>query len=57
MDEGEEPPPDLLAEGDSDETIKAVEQALKRYHQVIPIEADELAYVRLLEEKPDLVLI
>ncbi len=55
MDEGEEPPPDLLAEGDSDETIKAVEQALKRYHQVIPIEADELAYVRLLEEKPDLV--
>jgi len=55
MDEGEEPPPDLLAEGDSDETIKAVQQALERYHQVIPVEADELAYVRLLEEKPDLV--
>ncbi|MDD8020116.1 MAG: ATP-grasp domain-containing protein [Acidobacteriota bacterium] len=55
MDEGEEPPPDLLAEGDSDETIKAVEQALERYHQVIPIEADESAYIKLLEEKPDLV--
>ena len=55
IDEGEEPPPDLLAECDSDETIKAVEQALERFHQVIPIEADEYAYIRLLEEKPDLV--
>jgi len=55
VDEGEEPPPDLLAECDSDETIKAVEQALERFHQVIPIEADEFAYIRLLEEKPDLV--
>jgi len=55
LEEGEEPPPDLLAECDSDETIEAVQQALERYHQVIPIEADELAYVRLLEEKPDLV--
>jgi len=55
MDEGEEPPPDLLAECDSDETIKAVQQALESFHQVIPIEADEFAYIRLLEEKPDLV--
>jgi len=55
MDESEEPPPDLLAECDSDETIKAVQQALERYHRVIPIEADELAYIRLLKEKPDLV--
>lgn len=55
IEEGEEPPPDLLAECDSDETIKAVQQALQKYHQVIPIESDEQAYLRLLEERPDLV--
>ncbi|MGB9893372.1 MAG: D-alanine--D-alanine ligase family protein [Candidatus Saccharicenans sp.] len=54
-DEGEEPPPDMLAECDSDETIAAVQQALQKFHQVIPIESDEQAYLRLLEEKPDLV--
>lgn len=53
--EGEEPPPDWLAEGDSEETIQAVQQALKKYHQVIPIESDEQAYFRLQQEKPDLV--
>jgi D-alanine-D-alanine ligase len=53
--EGEEPPPDLLAECDSDETIKAVQRALQKYHQVVLIESDEQAYLRLLEERPDLV--
>ncbi|HEK85398.1 MAG TPA: ATP-grasp domain-containing protein [Candidatus Aminicenantes bacterium] len=53
--EGEEPPPDWLAECDSDETIKAVQQALQRYHQVILIESDEQAYLKLLAERPDLV--
>lgn len=55
IDEGEEPPPDLLAECDSEETIRAVQQALEKYHQVIPIESDEQAYLRLQQEKPDLV--
>lgn len=53
--EGEEPPPDLLAECDSDETIAAVEQALRQFHQVVLIESDERAYLRLMEERPDLV--
>ncbi|MCX8160299.1 MAG: ATP-grasp domain-containing protein [Candidatus Saccharicenans sp.] len=53
--EGEEPPPDLLAECDSDETITAVEQALQKFHRVVLIESDEQAYLRLMEEKPDLV--
>lgn len=53
--EGEEPPPDLLAECDSDETITAVQQALQKFHRVVLIESDEQAYLRLMEEKPDLV--
>ena len=53
--EGEEPPPDLLAECDSDETIAAVQQALQKFHQVVLIESDERAYARLSQEKPDLV--
>jgi D-alanine-D-alanine ligase len=55
LEEGEEPPPDLLAECDSEETITAVQQALQKYHQVVLIESDEKAYLRLMEEKPDLV--
>jgi len=55
VEEGEEPPPDLLAECDSDETIAAVQQALQKFHQVVLIESDEQAYARLMEEKPDLV--
>ncbi|MDD8031532.1 MAG: ATP-grasp domain-containing protein [Acidobacteriota bacterium] len=55
LEEGEEPPPDLLAECDSDETITAVQQALQKFHQVVLIESDERAYTRLSQEKPDLV--
>lgn len=53
--EGEEPPPDLLAECDSEETIAAVQKALQKFHQVVLIESDEQAYLRLRKEKPDLV--
>lgn len=53
--EEEESPPDLLAECDSDETITAVQRALQQFHQVVLIESDDRAYLRLMEEKPDLV--
>lgn len=56
FDEETEPPPlDLLAECDSDETIKAVGRALAERHRIQYIEADGEAYVRLAEMKPDLV--
>jgi D-alanine-D-alanine ligase len=55
MREEEDPPPDWLAECDSDETILAIERALGEKHDVFPIEADEQAYFRLEEIKPDLV--
>jgi D-alanine-D-alanine ligase len=51
----EPPPSDLLAECDSDETINAVAAALRRRHEVVPIEADEDAYDRLRRLRPDLV--
>ncbi|MGB8952660.1 MAG: hypothetical protein WCC06_08340 [Candidatus Aminicenantales bacterium] len=54
-DEEDEPPPDLFAECDSDETILAVQNALQEIHEVIPIESDEKAFDRLKREKPDLV--
>jgi D-alanine-D-alanine ligase len=53
--EDDEPPPDLLAECDSDETIQAVAEALRARHEVAPVEADEDAYPRLREMRPDLV--
>jgi D-alanine-D-alanine ligase len=54
--EDDEPPPtDLLAECDSDETINAVAAALRKRHEVIPIEADVDAYERLRQLRPDLV--
>jgi len=54
--EDDEPPPsDLLAECDSDETIAAVAAALRRRHEVVPIEADADAYDRLRRLRPDLV--
>ncbi len=53
--EEDEPPPDFLAECDSDETIEAVARALRLRHEVFPIEADEEAYLRLRELRPDLV--
>jgi D-alanine-D-alanine ligase len=54
-DEEDEPPPDMLAECDSDETIAAVEGVLLERHDVLPIESDERAYVRLQQARPDLV--
>ena len=54
-DEEDEPPPDLLAECDSDETILAIQQALQERYQVFPIEADDKAYTRLKRLKPHLV--
>jgi D-alanine-D-alanine ligase len=55
-DGGDEPPPsDAFAECDSDETISAVAAALRRRHEVIPLESDEDAYPRLRETRPDLV--
>jgi len=51
----EEPPPDFLAECDSDETISAVRDALRTRHDVILIESDKNAYERLKKSRPDLV--
>jgi D-alanine-D-alanine ligase len=53
--EEEDPPLDLLAECDSDETILAVCKALGEKHDVFPIEADDEAYFHLKELRPDLV--
>jgi len=55
VEEDDEPPPDMLAECDSDETILAVQNALAERHEVIPIESDEYAYERLKAVKPQLV--
>ncbi len=53
--EEEEPPPDLYAECDSEETARAVQQVLKERYEVHPIESDEKAYGRLKRLKPHLV--
>ncbi|MCX6559754.1 MAG: D-alanine--D-alanine ligase [Candidatus Aminicenantes bacterium] len=53
--EDDEPPLDHLAECDSDETIQAVVSALRARHDVAMIEADEEAYLRLRELRPDMV--
>jgi len=53
--EEDDPPLDLLAECDSDETIEAIGKALGERHDVFPIEADDAAYSRLQELRPDLV--
>jgi len=54
-DEEDEPPLDMLAECDSDETISAVQKSLRQRFQVFPVEADERAYARLKRLKPALV--
>lgn len=46
---------DIYAEWDSFETINAVEQALAKYHNVTLIEANESAYGKLREVRPDIV--
>ncbi len=54
--EGEEEPPlDLFAECDSDETIHAVAGVLRERHQVFLVESDEKAYGRLKRLRPHLV--
>jgi D-alanine-D-alanine ligase len=55
VEDDEEPPLDLLAECDSDETIEAVARVLRERHQVILIESDEKAYGRLKRQRPQLV--
>jgi D-alanine-D-alanine ligase len=54
-DEDEEPPLDFFAECDSEETIRAVENALSTRFDVVPIESDEKAFDRLKSARPDLV--
>lgn len=54
-DEEDEPPPDMLAECDSDETISAVARVLQERYQVFPVESDDRAYARLKKIKPHLV--
>lgn len=49
------PSQDLYAEWDTAETIDAVRAALAERHEVTLIEADERAYGRLVEERPDIV--
>jgi len=46
---------DFYAEWDTFETIDAVRNALAERHEVTLIEADEKAYVKLLEQPPDIV--
>jgi len=53
--EEDDPPLDLLAECDSDETIEAIGTALGERHEIVPIEADDEAYLHLKELRPDLV--
>jgi len=53
--EEDDPPPDLLAECDSDETIQAIREALEERFLVFPIESDDQAYDRLRRLQPDLV--
>ena len=54
-DEEDEPPLDLLAECDSDETILAIQKVLQERYQVFPLEADDKAFTRLKRLKPHLV--
>jgi D-alanine-D-alanine ligase len=53
--EDEPPPSDFLAECDSDETINAVAAALRTRHDVLPLESDAEAYLKLRAGRPDLV--
>lgn len=53
--EADDPPLDLLAECDSDETIQAIREALEEKYSVFPIESDDEAFNRLRRLRPDLV--
>lgn len=48
-------PPDYFAECDSAETIEAMRAALAEFHEVILVEADENAYGKFRDERPDIV--
>jgi D-alanine-D-alanine ligase len=47
--------PDTYAEWDTWDTINAVRDALAEYHDVILVEANENAYEKLKQHKPDIV--
>ncbi|MBX3008722.1 MAG: D-alanine--D-alanine ligase [Melioribacteraceae bacterium] len=46
---------DIYAEWDSAETINALKNALAKYHDVLLIEADENAFIKLKELRPEIV--
>ncbi|MBI2922382.1 MAG: ATP-grasp domain-containing protein [Planctomycetes bacterium] len=48
-------PPDFFAECDDKETIDAIRAALAEFHKVVLVEADEDAYEKLRNERPDIV--
>ena len=48
-------PSDFFAEWDDEDTIEAVRVALAKRHDVVLIEADEVAYEKLKASKPDIV--
>ncbi len=53
--EEDDPPPDMLAECDSDETIQAIREALEEKYSVVPVESDDEAFNHLRQLRPDLV--
>lgn len=44
---------DLYAEWDTMETVSAVRSALEEHHRVTMVEADEAAWLKILENRPD----
>ena len=52
---GEGRPPDEDAEWDSPATIAAIHRVLEARHEVIPVEANNQAYLRLKAARPDVV--
>lgn len=56
LQDDEPPPPDFFAEGDSEETINAVMNALRsKGHEVCGVEADDKAPENLSKIRPDIV--
>ena len=55
LEENDEPPPDLLAECDSEETIRAIQHSLEEKYTVYPVESDADAYETLRRLRPDMV--
>ncbi len=45
--------PDVYAEWDTPETVNAVRGALEEHHRVVMVEADESAWLKMLEDRPD----